>query len=457
MTTRPADAVPPRTGIRRALVVVAAGSGTRLGRGIPKAAVRLSDRTILDHALDAVTAELGLDMVVLVLPEDSRARDQLAAAGPLLAQRRGCDVVTITGGGVRTDSVAAGTQAVQEHAQLNEWPQTVHVLVHDAARALTPAAVFGRVLQSLDSGANAVIPALPVTDTVKRVDSAQQVAETLPRAELRAVQTPQGFTLDVLDRAFTHIAALAENDAARLTDEAMIAEELGERVSVVEGHPHALKITTETDLITARGILEAQQRGQSRPASAATSGTEPGSPADGTSTVRSGVSPPAGLALPRVGIGHDIHAFAPSGEPTELWLAGLHWPGEQGLAGHSDADPVAHAACAALFSAAGLGDLGTHFGADTIGTSRAEYKGARGVVLLREAVRIVGEAGFQVGSISVQFIGNRPRFAPRREEAQQVLSAAAGAPVAVSATTSDGLGFPGRGEGIMATATAVVC
>lgn len=433
MTTRPVDAVPPRTDISRALVVVAAGSGTRLGYGIPKAAVELSDRTVLEHALDAVTAELDLNLVVLVLPEEPEVHQRLSAASAGLAQRCGCDVVVVPGGGVRTDSVRAGVQAIKEHARLKQWTEPVHVLIHDAARALTPTEVFSRVLQTLASGSVAAIPALPVTDTVKRVASrayftnapltqaAETVAETLPRAQLRAVQTPQGFTLDLLERAFAHISDMTPDDAAHLTDEAMIAEDLGVRVNMVPGHPHALKITTPTDLITARGILGAQ------------------------------------APLPRVGIGQDIHAFAPADEPRELWLAGLYWPGEQGLAGHSDADPVAHAACAALFSAAGLGDLGTHFGADTIGTAQAKYQGASGIRLLHEAVRIVHDAGFQIGSISVQVIANRPKFAPRREEAQRVLSEAAGVPVAVSATTSDGLGFTGRGEGIMATATAVIC
>ncbi len=157
-------------------------------------------------------------------------------------------------------------------------------------------------------------------------------------------------------------------------------------------------------------------------------------------------------ALPQTGIGLDVHAFAPEGETVPLWLAGLFWPGERGLTGHSDGDPVAHAAADALFSAAGLGDLGTHFGTD-----RPEFKGASGVTLLAQASRIVRAAGFEIGNIAVQFVGNRPKFAPRREEAQRALSAAAGAPVSVSATTSDTLGFTGRGEGIAAIATALIC
>jgi 2-C-methyl-D-erythritol 2,4-cyclodiphosphate synthase len=157
------------------------------------------------------------------------------------------------------------------------------------------------------------------------------------------------------------------------------------------------------------------------------------------------------MILPRTGIGIDVHAFAPESEPRALWLGGLLWEGEQGLAGHSDGDAVAHAAADALFSASGIGDLGTHFGTD-----RPELAGASGVTLLTEAARIVRAAGFEIGNVAVQFVGNRPKFGPRREESQRVLTEAAGAPVSVTATTSDGLGFTGRGEGISAVATALV-
>ncbi|MET0296111.1 MAG: 2-C-methyl-D-erythritol 4-phosphate cytidylyltransferase [Microbacterium sp.] len=388
---------------RVAVIVVAAGSGTRLGARDPKAFVGLDQHTILRHALERV-AQVDGAQVVVVAPE-GRQGDALTDA--LAAFHGARDLVTVVAGGdTRQASVAAGLAAV--------WPDVEIVLVHDAARALTSPDVFARIVAAIDAGAAGAIPVLPVIDTIKHVEAGEILA-AVDRSVLSAAQTPQGFRRDILVAAY-------RDAAADFTDDAALVAEAGHRVVAVDGDPLAFKITTPADLDRARSLVTPHPH------------------------VPVTLSP--STAIPRVGVGTDVHAFGGAGD---LWLAGLEWPGEQALSGHSDGDAVAHAIVDALLAAAGLGDIGTHFGTD-----HPEYAGAHAEVFLSRTRALLGEAGFRIGNVSVQVQANRPRFASRRAEAEVALSAALGAPVSVSATTTDGLGFTGAGDGVAAFAVALV-
>ncbi|WP_150307979.1 2-C-methyl-D-erythritol 4-phosphate cytidylyltransferase [Planctomonas psychrotolerans] len=377
-----------------AIIVVAAGSGTRLGHAEPKAFVPVSGRSILERALETLF-ELAEPVQVIVVAPSTHLDATRVAARTVAGIMHEAVTVTV-GGPTRQASVAAGLAAVD--------PAVDVVLVHDAARALTPRAQFVRVLDAVRSTGHGIIPGLPVADTIKRRDAADLVLATVDRSELVAVQTPQGFPRTALTSAYA--AADAEH-----TDDAALFAAAGNEVHLVDGDPMAFKITTPWDLRRAEGLLGS----------------------------------PSGL---RTGVGVDVHAFDPA-EP--LWLAGLHWPGEVGLSGHSDGDAVSHAICDALLSAAGLGDIGGHFG-----TAEAHLAGAHGTVFLHRTVELLRDAGVTVLNVAVQVISNRPKLSPRRAEAEALLSRAVGAPVSLAATTSDGLGFTGTGEGLTAIATALV-
>lgn len=377
------------------VIVVAAGSGERLGLGRPKAFVDCQGKSLLEHSLRAIN-DLSDDVHVIVVTPDAWQ----GAAGDLASQTLDPRhrVTTVPGGATRSDSVRNGLAALGDTSDL--------VLIHDAARSLCPADVFERVIASLRDGADGVIPTLPVVDTLSPQNPVTGVTgEAIDRSALAVVQTPQGFQKEAIVDAHTRFPDNA-------TDDADIVRRAGYEVVAVLGDHRAFKITHPADLERASHLLGAATGGVS------------------------------------VGIGVDVHAYDP-GSP--LWLAGVLWEGEPGLSGHSDGDVVIHAICDALLQGAGLGDLGTLFG-----ESRPEFADARSTVFLTHTLGLVGDHGFAPQSVSCQLVANTPRFAPRREEVSELLTKMVGAPVHVAATTSDGLGLTGRGEGAAAVAVALL-
>jgi 2-C-methyl-D-erythritol 4-phosphate cytidylyltransferase/2-C-methyl-D-erythritol 2,4-cyclodiphosphate synthase len=368
-----------------AAIIAAAGSGLRFGAEIPKALIQLGDRTLIEHAVAAISPTV--DQIIVTAPATHLSQYQ----GLL-----GSSVTVVVGGQTRSESIRAGLAAVSN--------DTKYVLIHDAARALASTDLANRVLLALQKGNVAVIPGIPQIDTIKSVDENGYVTATPARADLRNVQTPQGFEISALKKAH---AANGEG-----TDDAALVESAGYKVLVIAGEERALKITTPADLATAYNFLGSNKEFLT-------------------------------------GVGVDAHAFEAG---RELWLGCINWPDEVGVAGHSDGDVAAHAICDSLFAATGLGDLGSNFGVD-----RPEYAGATGARLLTETLAIISKAGFKISNVSVQVIGNRPKLAGRRKEAIAALSAALnGAPVSLLATTTDGLGLTGEGKGIAAIASALV-
>jgi 2-C-methyl-D-erythritol 4-phosphate cytidylyltransferase/2-C-methyl-D-erythritol 2,4-cyclodiphosphate synthase len=370
---------------KSAAIIAAAGSGIRFGADIPKALIQLGDRTLIEHAVAAISSVV--DQVIVTAPAT-----HISQFKALLGE----SITVVVGGQTRSESVRAGLAQVSSDVK--------HVLIHDAARALASTNLASRVLTELQNGEVAVIPGLALVDTIKEVDDAGYVISTPERSSLRNVQTPQGFELSVLQSAH---AANGEG-----TDDAALVEAAGHKVLVITGEERALKVTKPADLANAYNYL-------------------------GTNNEF------------LTGVGVDSHAFEVG---RELWLGCINWPGEVGVAGHSDGDVAAHAICDALFAATGLGDLGSNFGVD-----RPEYAGASGTKLLTESLSLISNAGFEIANVSVQVIGNKPKLSGRRKEAIAALSAALnGAPVSLLATTTDGLGLTGEGKGIAAIASALV-
>jgi len=360
--------------MRVSAVVVAGGRGVRFGG--PKQFLPFRGSTVAAHAVAA--ARSVADTVVLVVPADYDGDDQ------------GADIV-VRGGDTRSASVRAGLATVGD---------SDYVLVHDAARPLATAQLFARVLDALVAGADAAIPALAITDTIKRVSDGDVVG-TVDRENLVTVQTPQGFRLEAL------LAAHASGDDA--TDDAALVEANGGRVVTVAGEYGNMKITEPGDERRLRG----------------------------------------GGAQMRIGHGYDLHRV--SDDPTRALMLGLIHIDGPGLVGHSDADVATHALCDALLGAAGLGDLGRHF-PDT----DPAFAGVASSVLLADVVDKMRHLGFRVASADVTIVAERPKLAPYMGAMEAALRAVVGAPVSVKATTNEGLDAVGRGEALAAHAVVLI-
>ncbi|MDY7105197.1 MAG: 2-C-methyl-D-erythritol 2,4-cyclodiphosphate synthase [Actinomycetota bacterium] len=417
--------------LRSWVIIVAGGTGSRFGRA--KQYEPLLGRRVIDWAVDA--ARSVADSVAVVVP---------AADVPSERARSTADVV-VAGGASRSASVRAGLDAVAAA----DGPvgderdrEDAFVLVHDGARPLATAALFRRVLAALVEGADAVVPAVMVTDTIRWAHGG-----TLDRSTLRAVQTPQGFRASIL-RA-------AHDGAPEATDDIGLVEAIGGTVVAVTGESHNLKITDPDDLVVAEALARRLAAEPDATESAAMSTTptdrspDPGPTTDPVASPASADPSPTRPAI-RIGQGFDIHPI--SDDPArELVLGGVRFEGAPGLAGHSDADVIAHACTDALLGAAGLGDIGQHF-PDT----DERFSGADSIVLLTEAVRRVREAGWVPVNVDCSVVLDTPKLAPRRAEMHDRLTAAVGAPVTVKGKRPEGIGALGRHEGVACFAVALV-
>ncbi|CAB4858485.1 MAG: 2-C-methyl-D-erythritol 4-phosphate cytidylyltransferase [Actinobacteria bacterium] len=375
-----------------AVVLLAAGKGERLGAKAPKAFVELAGKSLLEHSVFRALATDNLKQLIIAVPE-SHLTQTLEFEKQLSNQ--GVDIRVVVGGATRQQSVSESLAVLGGGIDI--------VLVHDSARSLASTDLFNRVAQAVFDNQIGVIPALHVADTIKRYKG-DVIQETIERSDLVRAQTPQGFPASVLVAA--HVAAAQE-----FTDDAALVQSIGGTVMMIEGEEQAMKITTAEDFERAQTYL---------------------------------------LAHARTGIGSDAHRYSEDKSKT-LYLGGLEWPGELALEGHSDGDVISHAIVDSLLSAANLGDIGSNFGVD-----RPEYSGASGEVFLKATLELLKDQDFEPVNVSVQLIGNRPKLAPRRLEVETHLGAIIGAPVSVSATTTDGMGFLGSDEGLAAVATSLV-
>ncbi len=374
-------------------LIVAAGRGTRFGGDLPKQYLPLGGATVLRHAVNAFAAHPRIaGVLVAIRPEDRALFDRAVAGLSVLPP--------VPGGAERQDSVRLGLEALAVH-------KPERVLIHDGARPFPDAALISRVINALDT-APAAIPTLPLGDTVKRVEEGR-IRETVDRSQLWRAQTPQGFHFDAI------LAAHRQMTGHVLTDDAAVAEAAGLMPLIVAGSEENLKVTTAEDLAAAERHLAARQGDV------------------------------------RVGQGFDVHPFGPG---DHVMVCGVAIPHEVAPVGHSDADVGLHALTDAVLGAIGAGDIGMHFP-----PSDPRWRGASSDRFLAYAATLVRERGGAIAAVDITIICERPKIAPYRDRmidrVAEILAISPGR-VSVKATTTERLGFTGRGEGIAAQAVATV-
>ncbi|MBK6706182.1 MAG: bifunctional 2-C-methyl-D-erythritol 4-phosphate cytidylyltransferase/2-C-methyl-D-erythritol 2,4-cyclodiphosphate synthase [Sphingomonadales bacterium] len=380
---------------KAAAIIVAAGSGSRSGGDIPKQYRAVRGKPMLRHSVEAFRAHPAFGTILAVVAPGQNA---LAAAA-----LEGLDeVIFVTGGAERRDSVNNAIQYLDKNSF------TGPIFIHDAARPFLSSAVIDRLLDALTSSDGAV-PALPIVDSLSRGNAEGALTETVDREQLFRIQTPQAFRHDVISKAHKDW-----NIGQVPTDDARMAMAAGFKVTIVEGDENLAKFTFADDFH--------RELGQSTK-----------------------------MQDIRTGMGYDVHRLA-KGE--ELWLCGLRIDHDFGLAGHSDADVALHALTDAVLGAAALGDIGDHFP-----HSDAKWKGASSDRFLAHAVKLAVEAGFRVTHLDVTIICEAPKIGPHKKAMQArvaYIAASVADRVSIKATTTEKLGFAGRGEGIAAQAIATL-
>lgn len=382
-------------------LIVAGGRGRRFGSSRPKQFQLLRDRPLLVWALDAFERCPLIDSLVLVIPGEEREETTRTLSAHGLSKR----VLLVDGGAERVDSVRNGLEALPRKAKL--------VAVHDAARPLVSAELIERVVESAGTS-GAAIAALPATDTIKLARKGL-IDKTIKRGRVFAAQTPQVFQVALLRRAYQ---AWDESDRPAVTDDAQLVELLGQPVALVTGETRNIKVTTADDLALAEALL-----------------------------ARNDIP----FKLPRSGMGYDVHRLVGG---RKLILGGVEIPYERGLEGHSDADVLSHAIGDALLGAAALGDIGAHFP-----PSDPRYKDADSLKLLARIRQLVHACDYRVANVDSVVACEAPRLGPHiaamRDRLATVLHVSPQC-ISVKATTTEGLGAVGRGEGIAAYATATL-